>query len=158
MREARTYLQRTRLRSRIFIRGIAQPLAEELREIIRIFFARQAGPDGPWPPLSEFTVQQKGHDTILYETGRLERSLTGITPDSIIVVRDLYMRFGTRVPYAYPHQYGDGLPLRRFMPEPHNYVGRLSQMAADYIVRHGDNIRIGIIGEEGLHALGRGIF
>lgn len=69
---------------------------------------------GGWPELADSTIRAKGHDQILYLTGRLWESLTGGNGDSIREVEEDWMAFGTTVPYAGIHQHGaDNIPMRK---------------------------------------------
>lgn len=77
-------------------------------------FSSQGKFSGGWWPLADSTVQRKGHDTILLDTGRLWDSLTGGNADSIREIGDDAMAFGTTVPYAGVHQTGgDPHPTQR---------------------------------------------
>lgn len=73
-------------------------------------FASQGRPQG-WEKLKPETVERKGRDTILLETGRLMGSISCRTSvDSL--------RITAGVPYAQPLQYGAGLaglPARPFL-------------------------------------------
>lgn len=72
------------------------------------YFSREESPTGEaWEPLAVSTVQRKGHDTILLDTGRLVNSLVTDTADSI---REEHagddfasIIFGTSVPYSIFH-------------------------------------------------------
>lgn len=86
-----------------------------LEETHKTHFDTQSDPAAnPWPPLAPSTIRRKGHDTILYETGRLKASLAGKTEDSIRAVseRGQGLLFGTSVEYAGFHQDGTRLPRR----------------------------------------------
>lgn len=73
---------------------------------------------GGWPPLTPRTRARKreqGHDPrILHATHRLRDSLTQRShPDQELTITDEFMVFGTRVPYARPHQRGSTTAPRR---------------------------------------------
>jgi len=114
-----------------FVRGISSLVVADLQNTIRQYFRRQGGPYGSWQPLAASTVARKGHSTILWETGRLMRSLWGVTPDSIRDESALRLRFGTRVPYAKFHETGtQHMPARNFMVQ-----GQDARKAADFAAR-----------------------
>ncbi len=64
----------------------------------------------PWAELSPITIERKGHDRILFDTGRLMASLTSDSADAIReIITDVHtptMSFGTSVEYAAFHQEG----------------------------------------------------
>mgnify|MGYP000202074273 CR=1 FL=1 len=85
-------------------------------------FAAQRAPDGSmWPPLAPYTIERKGHDTILQELGLLVNSLTDSThPMAVREYQDQgeekSIKFGTRRPFAELHDQGtDRLPKREFL-------------------------------------------
>ena len=76
-----------------------------------------AGRSGKWEPLSRPYARQKaqkyGVQPILRATGRMERSLTGDTVDSILIKEKQEFGIGTRLFYAAFHQTGtDRMPAR----------------------------------------------
>lgn len=55
--------------------GALRDTGDEALEIIDDSFAREQTPTGaPWADLAPATIERKGHDTILYETGELRES------------------------------------------------------------------------------------
>lgn len=95
-------------------------IVKDLRKRHRRYFDREISPHGrKWKPLAPSTIERKGHDRILFETGRLRRSLIQQTSDSVVKIRRMRGRqlgtitFGTKVPYAQYHQYGGRLPIRK---------------------------------------------
>lgn len=73
-----------------------------LEEVHTDYFQFEADPNGaPWAPLASSTVRKKGHDTILFEEGKLQESLT--SPNSEFAIRgqrgrtgaSKWMRWGT---------------------------------------------------------------
>jgi len=51
---------------------LSKPVAEELNKLINTQFANGQDPYGkPWMKLQPSTIQRKGHDSILIETGKL---------------------------------------------------------------------------------------
>ena len=65
----------------------------------------------PWAPLAEKTVKRKGHDKLLYDTGKLRDSIRMSPPTPSQVEID------TDTPYAIYHQRGTGkMPARPFIP------------------------------------------
>lgn len=113
----RHILQGQQERASTVMRGISPLVLSYLRSGIRSYFRAQRGPDGPWKALEDVTVAKKGHTRILFETGRLEASLAGRTPDSIVDITLLSIRYGTRLNYAWCHEARkSNLPRRGFMP------------------------------------------
>lgn len=88
----------------------ASPLWREimgyLERIEQVQFQSEGKFSGGWPELADSTIQAKGHDQILYLTGRLWESLTGGNGDSIREIGEDEMAFGTTTPYAVHHQFG----------------------------------------------------
>lgn len=132
--ENRVLMRGRRERSQRFIAGVAPQTVIYLRNLTDFFFERGGGPDGEWQPNSAFTVARKGHGKVLIDTTRLRQSLTHTTPDSVLTISDLLLRYGTRVEYAYRHQHGRGVPLRRFMPEGSQYVRFVRNRSIEYIL------------------------
>lgn len=90
----------------------------DLIDIHGDYFAREAGPDGEsWRSLAASTINRKGHDQILFDTGRLFDSLEGRGGDSINDVnhehRHTFVTFGTEVPYSHFHQTGTSRMAKR---------------------------------------------
>lgn len=77
----------------------------------RLSWKEPARRPGPWAPLAPSTIKRKGHDKLLYDTGRLRDSITlgEVTPSSATV--------GTDAPYAPFHQFGTKkMAARPFIP------------------------------------------
>lgn len=77
----------------------------------RLTWKEPARRPGPWAPLAPSTIRRKGHDKILYDTGRLRDSISigEVTPSSATV--------GTDAPYAPYHQFGTKkMVARPFIP------------------------------------------
>lgn len=77
-----------------------------------------AGSSGKWKPLSKAyaarKLKQYGAKPILERTGRLMKSLTGETGDTVYQPTKSELAIGTSVPYARHHQRGGGrLPQRK---------------------------------------------
>lgn len=91
---------------------------KDFEEYHDFYFEEEVAYTGvPWAELSPITIEAKGHDTILFDTGRLRDSLTKNTPDAIReIAGDVYspsFSFGTYVEYAAYHQAGtNNLPAR----------------------------------------------
>ena len=136
LKKTKARLRDIRSRSKQAIGRTSPSGIKYLRDTIDLFFTRQGGPDGPWPPLSDFTIAQKGHSRILEDTNRLYNSLTETTPDSIIRVTHNSLEFGTRVPYAASHELGDGIPRRGFMPYGEQVAPYFARRALEYILRY----------------------
>lgn len=55
--------------------GMLDSIGEEALKRIDESFEREQTPEGaPWAPLAPATIERKGHDTILYDTGDLRDS------------------------------------------------------------------------------------
>ena len=136
LKKTKARLRDIKARSKQAIGRTSPAGIRHLRDTIDRFFTRQGGPDGPWQPLSDYTIAQKGHARILEDTHRLEESLTRTTPDSIIRVTDSSLDFGTRVPYAIEHERGDHVPRRGFMPYGEQVSTFFARRSAEYILRY----------------------
>jgi len=99
-------------------------LRDAFREIVKDFrdtiekkqFESEGGyGSGGWKPLATSTLRQKASkgypSTILVATGRMKRSLTGKTRDTIEEIKPLSILMGTKAGYARYHQKGT-----RYMP------------------------------------------
>lgn len=80
----------------------------KLEKLHKLYFDAEQDPTGAgWPALAPSTIQRKGHDRILYESGRLRESLAGKSGDSLRDVIDegamSGLAFGTTVPYSLFH-------------------------------------------------------
>ena len=91
-------------------------------------FASQGRPQG-WEKLKPETVERKGHDKILFETGRLMGSIScRASADSLKITAD--------VQYAQPLQYGAGLaglPSRPFLIFQDGDIARIVSLIESYI-------------------------
>jgi phage gpG-like protein len=97
--------------------------------------------DGPgWPPLKAATValkQAQGWDArILRRTGELEKALTspGAGVEVGMTSRRDELVFGTDVPYARFHQYGQGVPRRPVIDLRPATVEEMSEVVQGYVV------------------------
>jgi hypothetical protein len=119
-----------------------RPAMVEIRDLIwdatsRQFASEGAFGSGGWEPLASSTVEAKeraGLDRrILHATLRMERSVTGDSPESIAVASRDGLDMGSSVPYTIHHQTGtDRMPRRRPMQLP----DRVRQDAPRIVVRH----------------------
>lgn len=107
-----------------------------LEEKHRSGFESQQSPTGEaWRPLAPSTVKRKGHDTILFETGKLKASLTGKAAEAIRESTAKDMTFGTSVEYAGFHQRGTStIPQRVHVGASENSLKLLEDGIADFIV------------------------
>jgi len=91
-------------------------------------FASQGRPQS-WVTLKSETVERKGHDRILFETGRLIDSISSIaSADSLRITAD--------VPYARPLQGGAGsagLPARPFLIFQDGDINTIASLIESYI-------------------------
>lgn len=84
-------------------------LLGQLQEDSKEFFASQTTPYGTaWTPNAPSTVERKGHGIVLFETGRLKKSLESLSGDSIREFgsrneESAWATFGTSVPYSIFH-------------------------------------------------------
>lgn len=95
-------------------------LGGELFRIERRQFDSEGGyGSGGWAPLADSTIEAKGTDQILVESGDLERSLTERGGDNIFEIHDTWFLFGTHDPKAALHQKGTSrMPQRRPLELP----------------------------------------
>jgi phage gpG-like protein len=100
------------------------------------YFSEESGPDGSsWPPLATRTIQRKGHDSILFETGALRESLTGDVSGAVRNTTHRGLVFGTSVPYSIFHQQGAGrLPQRAHVGVTEQRVEAITEQVADALV------------------------
>lgn len=116
----------------------------DLEEYHDFYFQEEISFEGQkWQELAPLTIEAKGHDTILVDTGRLKASLIGDTGDSI---REIVgeantpgFRFGTSVEYAIYHQvgtkqYGGNLPARPMVGVPEAAVEKIFEDVQDHIM------------------------
>ncbi len=104
------------------------------------YFQSEVGPSGDaWQELAQATIDRKGHDAILIDSGKLSESLIGGTSDAI---RDVFdegamagLSFGTSVEYAIFHQEGLGVPQREHVGLSEPVVDVLAEEAADFQVQ-----------------------
>jgi len=104
-------------------------VGEVMRTSIMTNFASQGRPES-WEPLKPETVERKGHDRILFETGRLMSSI------SCKAATD-NLRITAEVPYAQPLQYGTGsagLPARMFLLFQDKDIHTIASLIETYIV------------------------
>ena len=94
----------------IRVQGVAslrphqQALLKAIRDGEREIFAKR-----DWPN------KKDGSPATLVKSGRLKRSVTTLTNDSLVRITDKRIDFGTKVPYGQYHQWGTKhLPRRRF--------------------------------------------
>lgn len=101
------------------LRPVWPEVKRSIQRIEREQFASEGakGRSGKWKPLSRAYAQRKGKrygaQPILRASGKLERSLTGETADTILIEEPLEFGFGTRLFYAVFHQRGTSkMPAR----------------------------------------------
>lgn len=124
----------------------AQPLirsiVRDLEKLHALYFDSEAGPAGAWKPLSPRTIEKKGHDQILFETGRLRESLAARTPESIREIggdigRSIRIKFGTIRPFAGLHQRGSlRIPRRVHVGMRVEEAKAIRNRVAAAVVRH----------------------
>ncbi len=102
------------------VRDLREPFREIVKQFHKIegkqFESEGKYGSGGWRPLAPSTAEQKRRegfpDKILVREKHLMESLTGETPWSMVEVRPLEMRVGTKLDYAAYHQQGRGVPKR----------------------------------------------
>lgn len=114
----------------------------QLREFVDVLaekhaehFSGQHDPSGrAWAPLAQSTIDRKGHDTILFETGRLRSSVVG-GADHIEDVGGDFLVFGSSVEYGVFHDTGtQRMPQRQFVGMDEQTLGVLLESIADATV------------------------
>lgn len=73
---------------------------------------RYGGAESQWKPLSPKTIAKKGSSAVLIDTGRLRSDATNSGNSRVSTGRVLHMTVPTE--YAGFHQYGIGVPQRKF--------------------------------------------
>lgn len=82
-----------------------------LARAARLSWPEPARRPEPWAPLAASTVKRKGHDKLLYDTGKLRDSIT------LGDVTDTRATVGTDAPYSIFHQLGTKkMSARPFIP------------------------------------------
>lgn len=121
-----------------------QMFLEEQRMMAEVFvgyFLSATGPSGAkWPPLATSTIEKKGHNTILVDTGRLVGSLNSPTGggDAIRETVDDFggagagFSFGTAVPYSVFHDRPIGQKHRQHIGIDENYFSGIVDRSMDY--------------------------
>lgn len=101
------------------------------------YFDKDVGPSGAgWPPLAKSTIQRKGHDTILEDTGAMRASVEGETGDSIRSATHRGLVFGTEVEHAIFHQTGTKrMPKREFIGMDEMLLDQLVDKVAEATVK-----------------------
>ena len=148
IQQAKAELGRMRIRAGRIAEGIAPALFRHISNGIKWYFRFERGPDGPWKPLAPYTIERKAalglRPEILRETDRMMRSLTVRRyrgqVDTIRYARGNELAYGTRVPYASTHEYGDPyshppIPARPFMPRPRQLRSPIKALARAFILR-----------------------
>lgn len=141
----RKYLERARQRS-----GDLEPVFREWDREWNQFFrtrfftaARRFG--GPWKELEPETKRarrrsqggnQGGVDRPLWDTGGLRKSFVeSNNPNAVRVIDEQKYERGSRLPRAFYHQTGSGVPQRRIVPEemPEFLIDRLKGLISEHI-------------------------
>lgn len=110
----------------------------DLEELHAGYFGSESDPLGAaWPELKQSTIDRKGHNRILYDTGRLAASLSSKSGDSI---RDIIVEpagqglaFGTSVEYAPFHQFGTPrMQQRQHVGVSDHVIDVMAERVADF--------------------------
>lgn len=103
--------------------------------------------DGSKTSYQDWKFRKFGFDyPLLKATGRLERSITGPGPDSILIIDKKVLAIGTRVPYGIYHQSDESrkkMPLRKFLfigneasgADEERQLGRWAKIIETYLNR-----------------------
>lgn len=90
------------------VKSFKEPLSRSIREVaapsIRENFASEGRP--PWTPLTEFTIEKKGFDTVLQETGALASKAGQLNNWTIDGIAGEARLDKLSVEYGYYHQEG----------------------------------------------------
>lgn len=114
----------------------------DLEELHEGYFGSESDPLGAaWPELAPATIARKGHNRILYDTGRLAASLTSKSGDAI---REIIsepagqgLAFGTSVDYAPFHQFGTSrIPQRQHVGVNDRVIDIMAERVADFAMAY----------------------
>lgn len=109
------------------LQPVFRDMGDELLESHRARWQAEESPDGEkWLPLSEKTIQKKGHDLILREHDYL-RDLLNYDPNP------LALYFGTPMEYGQFHQFGEGVPERPWLGFSQNDIQTLETLIREYL-------------------------
>lgn len=118
-------------------------LVEQSRIAHAGYFATSTDPAGTaWAPLAPSTIERKGHDTILVDTGKLRASLTASSAGGD-AIRETFdngnqagITFGTSVEYAGYHMSGASrMPARPEVGVNDKLADEMANTIADHVVR-----------------------
>jgi phage gpG-like protein len=128
--------------------GAAEPIRNHLKETMtdleadhKAFFDEAQDKHGsPWAPLAPYTIQRKGHDTILIETGALVKSLT--QKGAMYAIREFFATggemgiiFGTSRPHAVLHMTGTSrMPARPMVGLTEDRIDKFQQKIGDIVI------------------------
>ena len=120
------------------IRDQALPIRRLIQAEVLENFATESEQDIPWPPLAPYTLERKQGPQKLIETYRLFLSLMGNTTDTIWLLGQNSLQWGSRVPYAGIHQDGDAgpprIPPRPYLPLLGPLADEIAEKVADHVV------------------------
>lgn len=124
------------------LRGALQSWTDRAKQSLGELMRREVSPDGTsYAPLSPITVERKGHNQILFETGELRESVEGSGSGHIETVSETGVRLGTShekqgSPVAMKLHYGDGnIPARPFVGVTEEMVDDATESVADEAMR-----------------------
>ena len=122
---------------------LSEMLEKKLRELIeehQEHFDTETDSSGKgWKPLKPSTIARKGHEMILFETGRLEDSLTerGSADQILDFIKEEFfhgLTFGTGVEYAAFHQNKSGDIYRPPVGVSELFIEKLENDVSDNVV------------------------
>lgn len=142
------------------VEGHIKDLRPVWDEIVPVFFEiekRQfgteggAGRTGKWKPLTANYARWKAVQfpgaPILQRTGRLMRSLTGKTSDTVIEKKEQEFAIGSRVPYGKYHQTGTrARPPISFSDQDRRDLQKGIQKGLLTVIRKDNQIKLGVEG------------
>jgi len=109
------------------LQPVFRDMGEELIESHKSRWQLEVSPSSePWLPLSEETIQRKGHDLILREHDYL-RDLLAYQDDP------LALYFGTPTKYGQFHQFGEGVPMRQWLGFSPKDIQMLEALITEYL-------------------------
>lgn len=113
-----------------------------LQDAHEYYFTQEIDPWGVgWTELAQSTIDRKGHDRILYESGNLMDSLSEPNAENAIRIEtksvgSLEILFGTAVEYAQYHQYDSGIPIRQHVGMDETLADIIAEKALNQIMEN----------------------
>jgi len=122
------------------LRPVFERIRSEFVESQRLTFINEGAFEGKehWQELSPMYRRWKqrrfGYKPILQATERMKKSLLQRShPDQVVQMTDDSFTIGTRVPYAYKHQLGIGVPVRKVIELTELQKTRWNRIVHNYL-------------------------